>query len=98
MFRFATLEAALTFAGRFGSDLMRVEAAGPAGRRDHRPRVTEVNYAASAHNLAEMLPGVVLCPRCVPNSNILSLCVPETKRFLYFRYLCGEPAGDATTA
>lgn len=55
VFRFATLEAALTFAGRFGSDLMRVEAAGPAGRRDHRPRVTEVNYAASAHHLADIL-------------------------------------------
>ena len=28
---FATLEAARTFAGRFGGDLMPVEAAGPAG-------------------------------------------------------------------
>jgi hypothetical protein len=45
------------------------------------------SYAACAHNLAEMLAGHgttdTLCPRCVPSSNLPSLCVQDTEQYSY---------------
>jgi hypothetical protein len=58
------------------------------------------SYAASAYNLTEMVAGharrYFVSPMCPQLQSSEFLCPEVEKLFLYFRHLCGEPAGTRT--